>query len=116
MHVDMKLKEAKKALDQEQYSEALAILSPLANSGNADAQGYLGVMYQLGLGVERSGSEAVRWLQKAADQGNGSAAHNLGTIHLCGMPDVAPDRALAKKWYRKAHDLGFVVADNSWYE
>lgn len=114
--MNKKLKEAKRAIDREQYGEAVSILVPLAESGNADAQGFLGVMYQLGLGVECDGHEAVRWLRKAADQGNGSAAHNLGTIYMCGMPGIYSNRDIAKSWYRKARDLGFVVADKSWYD
>ena len=114
--MNSKLTEAKEAIDRQDYTNALSLLLPLAEAGEARAQSYLGFMYQLGLGVERHGGEAIKWLQKAVDQGEGSAAHNLGTIYLCGMPGVPPNRDVAKSWYRKARDLGFIVAENSWYE
>ncbi|MBI1870116.1 MAG: sel1 repeat family protein [Chlamydiae bacterium] len=107
---------AKEAIGSEDYVKALRIVRPLAEAENAKAQGYLGFMYQLGLGVNRNGLEAIKWLQKAADQGDGSAAHNLGTIYLGGMPGIPVDQDLAKKWYRKARDLGFVTANSEWYE
>ena len=39
-----------------------------ADQGNADAQFWLGCMYQNGSDVERSYEKAVEWFQKAADQ------------------------------------------------
>lgn len=39
-----------------------------ADQGNADAQFWLGCMYQNGSGVERSYEKAVEWFQKAANQ------------------------------------------------
>ncbi len=41
-------------LDKEDYEHAFKILLPCANNGNLEAQASIGVMYQLGLGVERN--------------------------------------------------------------
>ena len=40
-----------------------------AEAGDADAQYNLGWMYDEGEGVEQDFKEAVKWYQKAADQG-----------------------------------------------
>jgi TPR repeat protein len=40
-----------------------------ADQGNADAQFYLGLLYDNGKGVPQDYAEAVKWLRKAADQG-----------------------------------------------
>jgi len=41
----------------------------MAENGNADAQYNLGIMYEVGLGVKKSITEAKKWYTKAADQG-----------------------------------------------
>ena len=45
-----------------------------AEAGDADAQYNLGLMYVLGEGVEQDFKEAVKWYQKAADQGDADSA------------------------------------------
>lgn len=114
--MDQKLKAAMDAVERQDYEEALRLLRPLAESGDAMAQNNLGTLYQLGLGVKRDLQEAIKWFKLAVDQGEGSAAHNLGTIYLSGSPEVPVDQGESKKWYRKARELGFEVADQKWYE
>jgi uncharacterized protein len=114
--MDSMLKAAMDAVERQDYEQAVRLLRPLAESGNAMAQNNIGTLYQLGLGVQRDLQEAVKWLKLAVDQGDGSAAHNLGTIYLTGFPEMPIDQNESKKWYRKARELGFEVADQSWYE
>jgi len=45
--------------------------------------------------------EAMRWLRKAADQGNADAQYDIGWIYEHGR-GVAQDDAEAVRWYRKA--------------
>ena len=113
--MDLKLKTALDAIERENYSDAFRLLLPLAQSGSAKAQANLGTLYQLGLGVQRDLPEAIKWLKKAAGQGEGIAAHNLGTIYMTGSPEAPIDQDESKKWYRKARELGFEVANKSWY-
>ena len=42
---------------------------PLARSGNADAEELIGVMYALGLGVERDSGAGVRLVSALGDEG-----------------------------------------------
>ncbi len=45
-----------------------------SNQGNPKAQAYLASMYYNGEGVAQDSSEAAKWFQKSADQGNSTAA------------------------------------------
>ena len=114
--MDAELKAALNAIDRQDYTEALRLLRPLAEAGNAKAQNNLGTLYQLGLGIKLDLNEAITWFKKAVDQGEGSAAHNLGTIYITGLPGIPFNEDESKKWYRKARELGFEVADQKWYE
>lgn len=114
--MDQKLKAALDAIDRHDYAEAVRLLRPLAEAGNATAQNNLGTLYQLGLGVDRNLQEAIKWFKLAVERGEGSAAHNIGTIYLTGSPEIPADQDESKKWYRKARELGFEVADPKWYE
>lgn len=50
----------------------------LAEQGDAEAQGYLGLIYEHGQGVEMDHSAALKWYQTAAGQGSAWAQTNLG--------------------------------------
>ena len=52
-------------------------------------------MYALGLGVDQSYSEVMKYYRKAAALGNGKAAYNLGRMYEFGE-GMPPDPAQAK--------------------
>jgi TPR repeat protein len=91
------------------YRAALALFRPLAESGNATAQVYLGNMYREGRGVAKDDEEALKWLLKAAEQGNAGAQDNVGFMYGTGR-GVARDDVQAVQWYRKAAEQGNPVA------
>ena len=76
-----------------------------AESGDAEAQNNLGVMYYKGLGVPEDYAEAVKWYRLAADQGYADAQCNLGVMYDNGQ-GVPQDYAEAVKWTRLAADQG----------
>ena len=49
------------------YASALKDFEPLAEQGDPNAQGMLGVMYAMGQGVTRNYRTAVFWSRKAAE-------------------------------------------------
>jgi len=49
----------------------------LARKGNAEAQFKVGEMYEAGRGVEQNMEEAMKWINKAAAQGNSAAGYKL---------------------------------------
>lgn len=103
-------------IDAGDYEDAFKILLPYAEDGKIDACSKVGVLYQLGLGVDRNITKAINYLNTAAEQGNGEAAHNLGTLYLSSEPELPNEPEKSKFWYKKAQELGFEVADKSWYE
>lgn len=111
-----KLEHGLNLLATEREIEAFEILMPLAQEGILKAQAAIGLMYYLGQGVSRQLGEAVKWLQLAAEQGSGEAAHNLGSLYLGCEPYMPKDEVESKKWYQRAKELGFVVAPDDWYE
>ena len=87
------------AFRQQEYGEALRLLKPIAQAGNAEAQCIIGNLYQLGLGMIQDSSEATKWCQKASDQGYGLASNNLAGIALTEGDSVEAERlfSLARK-------------------
>ena len=51
-----------------------------AEQGDAEAQGELGLRYDIGLNVKKDTSEAVKWYKKAANQGDINVQYILGCI------------------------------------
>jgi TPR repeat protein len=76
-----------------------------AEQGDADAQGWLGFMYDMGEGVQKDSTEAAKWYRKAAEQGHAHSQFSLGEMYDGGR-GVTQDYAEAAKWYRKAADQG----------
>ena len=67
---------------------------------------------QKGKGVPQDHKEALKWYQKAAEQGNASAQGNLGDMYEFGK-GVTQDYAEALNWYRKAADQGNSYGQNN---
>ena len=73
------------AYKKKDYTLALREWRPLAETGDADAQSNLGLMYDTGQGVPQNAAEAVKWYRLAADQGYASAQSNLGVMYANGQ-------------------------------
>jgi TPR repeat protein len=71
--------------------------SKAAQSGDSDAQFYLGALYSSGVGRPRSDEEAFRWFSHAADQGHSHAMLILSGIYAIGR-GTPKDNLSAYKW------------------
>jgi TPR repeat protein len=94
-------------------SDAFRIYARRAQAGDPDAQFQVGVAYLEGRGAPPSRGEALRWLERAAEQGHldakvllaslllrgGGPSENLG---LNNESDLPPDFVGAAKWARAA--------------
>ena len=89
------------AFESKHFSRAMKLLSPIANSGNPDAQYRLAIMYQNGLGVVRNELLAYKWMKNAAQQKFGPALHGLGFMYMEG-DCVGRDDVKAIKWFEAA--------------
>jgi len=74
---------------------------PMAQSGDLDAQYNVAIMYETGDGTKKDSKEAVKWLQKAAEQGHALSRFKLGMMYLNG-DSVRQDYFLAAKYFRLA--------------
>jgi uncharacterized protein len=103
------LEEGIAAFSSGDYALAFREFQPLAEQGNARAQGNLGVMYQNGKGVPKDEKRAFFWYLKAAEQGIARAQADLGFLYANGN-GVAQDYQQAVVWYRKAAEQGYAEA------
>jgi TPR repeat protein len=71
---------ANKALEARSYAEAIRLLTPLAEGGNAEALFHLGEMHWYGEGVPRDDAQAKAWFEKAASAGNAQAGGALAVM------------------------------------
>jgi len=72
----------------------------------------LGVIHATGRGVQQDDREAVKWLRKAAEQGNANGQYSLGYMYEQGR-GVERDDGAAVKWYRKAAEQGNAVGQSN---
>lgn len=82
-----------------QFEEAFAEFWPAARSGNADAEELIGVMYAMGLGVERDDARAFDWYLRASMKGHPGAQSGVGWYYEVGRGLPAPDFVRAYMWY-----------------
>jgi len=83
-----------------------------AEQGNKLAQYNLGLMYQLGEGLEKNSERAMHWYRKSAEQGFALAQTNLGWMYQKAQ-GIQPDYSRAIKWYRKAIEQGNSMAQEN---
>ena len=99
------LAEADRAIEARRFADALAILRPLADTGNARAQARLGDAYMQGQGIPRDDAAAGRWYERAALQGETGAQVKLAAMYMNGN-GVLRNNNLAYVWYGTAARLG----------
>lgn len=85
----------------EMYLEVAEILKELAENGDPEAQGNLGVMYSSGRGVPENNNLATKWYTRAAEQGYTFIQVNLGQQYY-GKGEYGS----AYKWFKRASDKG----------
>jgi len=88
---------ADKAYLRGDYAKTAKELEGLAKLGEPRAQYDLAVLYDKGLGVPQSDTEALRWYTRAAEQGDARAQYNLGLMYMNGQ-GVEPNLVLAYYW------------------
>ena len=93
------LEPARELMEQNQFIEAMQALLPAARSGNAEAEELIGVMYAMGLGVERDDQRAFEWYLRAAMKGHPGAQSGVGWYYEVGRGMPTPDLVRAYLWY-----------------
>ena len=100
------------AYDVGNFEKALAVWAPAAESGDADSQYGMGLLYSEGIVVPMDDLQALKWFGLAADQDHGVALYKLGVMQDNGW-GVPMDEAEAMKWYLLAAENGVTAAQVS---
>jgi hypothetical protein len=103
------LDDASAALERKDYTAAVALLTPLAEQGNAFAQMNLAWLAFEGEGTAANATQAAKWYRLAAEQGDENAQYNLGVMYENGK-GVDRDLTEAANWWRKAARQGYADA------
>lgn len=98
-----------KAFKRQEYALALREFNLLADQGDADAQFFMGSLYQQGDGVVKNLKIALPWLEKAATQHHFGALNALGVIHAVEKKEFL-DYAKAEKCFESASNKGIPEA------
>jgi TPR repeat protein len=98
-NVQAELEQARDLMDAGDYKAAYQELWPAARSGNAEAEELIGVMYAMGLGVERDDRRAFEWYMRSAMKGHPGAQSGVGWYYEVGRGLPAIDLVRAYMWY-----------------
>ncbi len=82
--------EGQQYFEEQNYTKAFKELKPLAEKGNPDAQYALGYMYFYGKGTPKDLPLALKWMNKAAQQGQPLAQQALAAIEKQSPADSRP--------------------------
>lgn len=96
-----------RAYERKDFAKAVSELMPLAQSGDAAAQYYIGSMSFFGQGLPQDYRAGIRWYTAAGEQGHAHAAAMLGLFYNYGPnapwhSEVPTDLVAAVKWLRLA--------------
>ena len=93
------------AYERGDYVAAFREWLPVAETGNAQAQFNIAVMFHKGRGVPADSAEALLWYRRAAWQGHADAQNNLGGM-LSRGDGIPEDFVQAHMWFSLAAARG----------
>ncbi len=93
------IENARDLMEKGEFEQAMKELLPAARSGNADAEELIGIMYAMGLGVERDDVRAFEWYLRSSMKGHPGAQSGVGWYYEIGRGMPAPDLVRAYTWY-----------------
>ncbi|MDB2414306.1 sel1 repeat family protein [Rickettsiales bacterium] len=88
--------------DGEISNEDIESIKENAHSGDAESQYFLGLMLDMGKGLDRDPQQAVIWYTKAAEQDHPSAQYFLGKMYDSQESGIPKDKEKAIYWYERA--------------
>ena len=92
---------ASAAFDLHDYTTARRIWEQLAQQGDADAAYHIGLLYDLGQGVQADAAQAFAWYMRAARRGLAVAEFNVGVMMDAGN-GISRNVQGAALWYARA--------------
>ncbi|MAA76298.1 MAG: peptidase C14 [Salinisphaeraceae bacterium] len=101
------------AYDRADYRSALKVWLTAAEAGDAEAQNYVGEIFEKGLGRQADYVSAAAWYQRSAEQGYSRAQINLGFLYESGL-GVEKNVQKALNLYRQASGVAQSGDDLVW--
>ncbi len=97
--------------------QTVLLFKDASKSEHPMSQYVYGIMHVRGIGVEQNGKEAVKWLEKAADDHDLAIAHYaLGVVFrdgTTGLNEVSPDERKSALHLARASVLGYKPANDA---
>ena len=93
------IEHARDLMEEGKFEEAMKELLPAARSGNADAEELIGIMYAMGLGVQKDDFRAFDGYLRSSMKGHPGAQSGVGWYYETGRGMPAPDLIRAYTWY-----------------
>ncbi len=90
--------------DRATLASSLSVWQQEASQGSAEAQYYVGEIFEKGMGQTPDYEMAVSWYRRAVDQGYTPAMMSLGRLHELGL-GLPKDLVKAMNLYRRASGL-----------
>ena len=97
------IEHARDLMEEGKFEEAMKELLPAARSGNADAEELIGIMYAMGLGVQKDDFRAFDWYLRSSMKGHPGAQSGVGWYYETGRGLPAPDLIRAYTWLSLIH-------------
>lgn len=82
---------------EEKYEEAFEKFIALARAGSAEAQEMVGMMFAQGQGTKQDDVQALRWMERAAQNFQPLSMHHVGVRYFSGQ-GIKRDVLNAAKW------------------
>lgn len=96
--------------DYQRGKEALYWFEKAYKCGNVEAISQIMTMYNLGWGVKEDKGKTFEYAKLGANMGNPDCMCTLGSLYYDGKGGADQDFSLAFKWYLKAAELGYELA------
>jgi TPR repeat protein len=104
------------AYEAKNYVSARERFLPLAENGDAEAQYYIGRMYEKGYGVERDDDQVRKWYRLAANGGYPKAQYKVAVGYARGLAGLKHDEIEAGRWLLKSAQNGYRRAQKTMYK
>lgn len=106
--------------NEKNYTEAFIYFQKAADSGDSVSQCYLGIMYDLGQGVNQNDLLAIKWYKESAKNGCLPALNNLGRLYvkMKNFKEAAIffEQAAKKGYLPSVYEMGVLYEDGTGVE
>ncbi|GAB6021537.1 hypothetical protein CHUAL_004138 [Chamberlinius hualienensis] len=112
---DLGIKEAQTFMgnyygSHDEYDKAAVLFQKAVDQKHSDAEYFLGLCYEHGLGVELNTNRAAELFSKATTAGNAEAAYRMAIYYEQGLGGLEQNRAMSLKFLNEAADTGHELA------